>query len=216
MSKDHKPSDFGRSSGYKSDLEIAETGSKVKSINTSFGSKNHNAYIVRTDSSHEHFYYDPATQKSGWHGHNYETANNHPNQNQDNIEGKGESSMAKSNSFLEGIKVDQATIDRCNEVSRNVERSTNVQSTRNTTVDAGREHGDSGPGSLGRESAYKAADNTSSHEGVDSGHSSEGNGVSGHSASSEGTSGGHSAGGQGDGGQGSGEGHGSGEGQGGH
>lgn len=53
MSKDHIPSDFGRPSGYKSDLEIAETGSKVKSINTSFGSKNHNAYIMRTDKTHE-------------------------------------------------------------------------------------------------------------------------------------------------------------------
>lgn len=35
MSKDHKPSDFARPSGYKSDLEVGETGPDVKSINTS-------------------------------------------------------------------------------------------------------------------------------------------------------------------------------------
>lgn len=63
MSKDHIPSDFGRPSGYKSDLEVAETGQMVKSINTSFGSKNHNAYIMRKDSTHEHFYYNPKIRK---------------------------------------------------------------------------------------------------------------------------------------------------------
>lgn len=209
MSKDHIPSDFGRPSGYKSDLEIAETGSKVKSINTSFGSRNHNAYIMRRDSTHEHFYYNPATQKSGWHGHNYETHNNHPQLNNENVDKKGEAKMEKSNSFLESIKVDQATIDRCNDVSKNAAKNANVQNTKSTSVDAGRERGDSGPGNLGRESGYKTGDSTSSHEGSNNGHSSEGTGTSGHSNSGEGTSGGHSSGGQGDGGQGSG-------GQGGH
>lgn len=84
MSKDHVPSDFARESGYKSDLEIAETGPMVKSINTSFGSMNHNAYIMRSDGTHEHFYYSPKDGKSGWHGSSWETHNNHP-QNQSTV-----------------------------------------------------------------------------------------------------------------------------------
>ena len=215
MSKDHIPSDFGRPSGYKSDLEIAETSSKVKSINTSFGSKNHNAYIMRTDKTHEHFYYNPQTQKSGWHGHNYETRNNHPQLK------KGETNMEKSNSFIEGLKVDQATINRCNEVSRNATQKTNVQNTRSQSIDGGRERGDSGPGSLGRESGYKSGESNSGHEGNSVAHSSSSNGASGHSTSGEGSSGGHGnggegSGGQGSGGQGSGGGHGSGSSGGGH
>lgn len=71
MSKDHSPGGFDRSNGYKSDIEVAETGPMVKSVNTSFGSKNHNVYVMRTDKTHEHFYYNPQTLKSGWHGNNW-------------------------------------------------------------------------------------------------------------------------------------------------
>jgi len=210
MSKDHIPSDFGRPSGYRSDLEIAETGSKVKSINTSFGSRNHNAYIMRTDKTHEHFYYNPQTQKSGWHGHNYETRNNHPQLNSENAGKKGETNMEKSNSFIQSLKVDQATLERCNEVSKNAAKNANVQSPKSQSVDGGRERGDSGPGSLGRESGYKSGESTSGHEGDSNGHSSNSDGSSGHSSGGEGSSGGHGNSGEGSGGQGAGGGHSSG------
>ncbi len=213
MSKDHIPSDFGRSSGYKSDLEIAETSPEAKSINTSFGSKNHNAYVMRTDSTHEHFYYNPQTQKSGWHGHNYETHNNHPHLNSENAGLKGETTMEKSNSFIESIKADQATIERCNEVSKNAAQKANMQSTRTQNTDGGRERGDSGPGNLGRESGYKSGENVSAHEGNNNGHSSNNSDSSGHSSSAEGSSGGHGGSSSG---QGSNGGHGSGGQGGGH
>lgn len=211
MSKDHIPSDFGRPGGYKSDLEIAETGSKVKSINTSFGSKNHNAYVMRTDKTHEHFYYDPQTQKSGWHGNNYETHNNHPQLNIEHVNKKGDAIMKKSNSFIESLKADQATIDRCNEVSKNATQKINIPTLRSQSVNGGREYGDSGPGSLGREFGYKSGESNSGHEGNGAAHSSSSNGTSGHSSSGEGSSGGH-----GNGGEGSGGGHGSGGHGGGH
>lgn len=201
LSKDHIPSDFGRPSGYKSDLEVAETGQMVKSINTSFGSKNHNAYIMRKDSTHEHFYYNPKEQKSGWHGHLYETRNNKIPQN---VKQNGDNNMQKSNSFLESLKVDQATIDRCNEASKNVAKNNNNHSSKNISNEGGRERGDTGPASHGRESgAYKHGDSNSSHNGSDSSHSSASNTSSGHNSS-----GGHGISGQGSGGQGSG-GHGS-------
>lgn len=201
MSKDHIPSDFGRTSGYKSDLEVAETGQMVKSINTSFGSKNHNAYVMRKDGAHEHFYYNPKNQKSGWHGHLYETRNNKIPQN---VKQNGDNNMQKSNSFLESLKVDQATIDRCNEASKNAEKNNNNHASKNTSNEGGLERGDTGPASHGREGgAYKHGDSSSSHNSSDSGHSSTSNASAGHNSS-----GGHGNSGQGSGGQGSG-GHGS-------
>lgn len=182
MSKDHIPSDFGRSSGYKSDLEVAETGDMVKAINTSFGSKNHNAYIMRKDSTHEHFYYNPQNQKSGWHGHLYETRNNRI---PENIKQNGDNNMQK-NSFLEGLKVDQATIDRCNEASKNATKNNNNHASKNTSNEGGRERGDTGPASQGREGgAYKSGDNISSHNSSSS-HSAASNASSGHTSSSGG------------------------------
>lgn len=126
MSKDHVPSDFARSSGYKSDLESTETGPMVKSVNTSFGSKNHSAYIMRSDGTHEHFYYDPQSQKSGWHGHKYPTNNNHPN-SQPKFNSNGGKQLDR-NSFIESIKVDKATKERCNETSKNTAKNMNTKS----------------------------------------------------------------------------------------
>lgn len=163
----------------------------------------------------------PKTQKSGWHRHNYETRNNHPKLNVEHANKKGETTMEKSNSFVESLKVDQATIDRCNEVSKNAAQKANTPTSRSQSVDGGRERGDSGPGSLGRESGYKSGESNSGHEGNSSAHSSSSNGTSGHSSSGEGSScghgnGGEGSGGQGSGGQGSGGGHGSGGSGGGH
>ena len=75
MGKDHKPGTFERED-YESDLEVSEkAGTRV---NTSFGSNNHNVYVHNNEGTHEHFFYDPNTQKSGWHGANYPTKSNHP------------------------------------------------------------------------------------------------------------------------------------------
>lgn len=200
MSKDHIPSDFARQSGYKSDLENAETGKGVKSINTSFGSKNHNAYIMRTDGTHEHFYYSPKTQKSGWHGANYETKNNHPNRQ---LQKEGDGKNMKTNDFLESIKADKATLDRLNDVSRNAAKITQTQN--NSIDNGGRERADSGPMSHGRESGFKGEPAQASQGTENGGRTSS----SGHSSEGAGSGGGHSSGGQGSGGQGSG-------GQGGH
>ena len=207
MSKDHSPSGFDRPSGYKSDLEVAETGPMVKSVNTSFGSKNHNAYIMRTDKTHEHFFYDPQTQKSGWHGSNYKTHNNHPQLpvNTD-VQSRGGKNMERSNSFVESLKVDKATIDRCNNVSKDAAKKANMQSVKTTADDGGRDRGDSGPGSLGREPGNKCGGGTSGHNSVNSGHGANGEGTSGQCVGGCGTQGskGHGSSGHGSGGQGGG------------
>ncbi len=204
MSKDHTPGGFSRKSGYKSDLEIAETGKNVKSVNTSFGSRNHNAYIHLTNKTHEHFYYDPAKCKSGWHGAQYETRNNHPNRNNTD---NGEKKMERSNEFLESLKVDKATINRCNEEGRKAARNmNNNQSAKNSHKEGGMERGDTGPASHGREGgAYKSGE-AQSHNGAKSGQSAS-NGGHGTANGGQGSSGGgHGSSGGGHGGSGGGHG----------
>lgn len=148
MSKDHSPGGFDRPSGYKSDLEKSETDPMVKSVNTSFGSANHNVYVMRRDHCHEHFFYDPATQRQGWHGHAFETKNNHPPALARENGGK---TMEERNAFLESLRVDKATIQRTNEVGRshgNATRSARPD-------DGGRERGDDTR--FGREPGLKGA-----------------------------------------------------------
>lgn len=212
MSKDHSPGDFGRPSGYKSDLEVAETQSSTKSVNTSFGSKNHNAYIMRADGTHEHFFYSPKDGRSGWHGANYETRSNHPRlKTNEQPDKKGAKTMDK-NSFVESLKVDKATVDRCNTVSQNHAKTVNTQSAKKSSIDdGGRDRGDSGPASLGREAGNKvgAPNSRSSSDG--------GHGTSSSNTTSHNSSAGQGSGGQGAGGHGSAGGHsGAGGGQGGH
>ena len=180
MGKDHKPTDVSKINGYITEIDYAESESMVKRVNTSFGSQNHNVYIHRDDGTHEHFYYAPERCRSGWHGNNWETRSNHPNihaktssQFSDgaqplNPKDQGKGNDMEKNSFIESIKVDKATIDRCNEVSLSASKNANAQSenqvntisdTHNSRVGAldygGREVGDMGPASLGRESGYK-------------------------------------------------------------
>ena len=102
MPKDHIPSDFNRKSGYKSDLEIGETQKMAKSINTSFGGREHNAYVMRKDGTHEHFYYNPSQQRSGWHGGNYPTRHNHPKS------GAEDTGRGQKNHFVEGLRAQKA------------------------------------------------------------------------------------------------------------
>ena len=228
MAKDHSPGGFNRSVDYRSDLEIAETQPNIKSINTSFGSKNHNAYVMLKEGNHEHFFYAPATQKSGWHGANYPTKNNHPKNLavQNSSAKKGEQS-SMSNAFLDSLKADQATIDKCNEVSKNWAKNHENQQTKSAQPKdtGGRERGE---GRFGRESGYKTGEvnasptksgqNSNSQGDSTGGQSPSGHSSAGHSPSSgghTGSSGGHSGSGSGHGGSGDGHG-GSGGGHGGH
>lgn len=211
MGKDHSPGDFGRSSGYKSDLEVAETQASTKSVKTSFGSKQHNAYVIRADGTHEHFYYSPKDGRSGWHGSNFPTHQNHPKMNTtEPTDKKGEKTMERSNSFLESLKVDKATVERCNAVSKNNAAKSTAQTVKKSGIDnGGRERGDSGPGSLGREAGNKAG-NALAHNASKGG---QGTGVQ--SAAGHNSAGGHSGSGGGHGGSGGGHGGSSG-GHGGH
>ena len=197
MSKDHAPGDFARKNGYRSDLEIAESGPMVKSVNTSFGSKNHNAYVHRTDGTHEHFFYSPKDARSGWHGHNWETRNNHPQspvKESTNTSTTGGKTMER-NSFIESLRTDKATIDRCNRVSKTVAEKSQMATGKRVGDDGGRERGDTGPASLGREAGNKCGPSnarSASGEGH-GGQSAQGHGTSGHG----GANGGQGAGGQG-------------------
>lgn len=212
MSKDHSPGDFGRPSGYKSDLEVAETQASTKSVNTSFGSKNHNAYIMRADGTHEHFFYSPKDGRSGWHGSNYPTRNNHPKMKTTEHTDKNGGKAMDRNSFVESLKVDKATVDRCNAVSQNAAKTANTQTAKKSSIDdGGRERGDSGPASLGREAGNKVG-TSSTHSSSESGHGTSGPSSSGHSAAAS-----HGIGGQGAGSHGGAGGHsGTGGGHGGH
>ena len=71
---------------------------------------------------------------------------------------KGGKTAVERYSFLESIKADKATIDRCNEVSKNAAKNMNTHSGKKGGLDnGGRERGDTGPMSHGRESGNKAA-----------------------------------------------------------
>lgn len=60
------------------------------------------------------------------------------------------------NSFIENTKIDKATIDHCNEVSRNAAKKADTQTgIKSGLDDGGRERGDTGSGSLGRKSGNK-------------------------------------------------------------
>jgi len=199
MAKDHTPGDFNRPSGYKSDLEIGETQSNIKKVNTSFGSKNHNSYVMLKNNTHEHYYYDPKNQRSGWHGANYPTRHNHPKlHNQKNTHGEKQT-MEKSNAFLESIKVDRATVARCNEVGKNAGKNLNTAKARSASSEGGRERGDTGPASHGREGGSYKGGNSDGHSNGNNGHgngnTSGAHGTNGHGGGHGNTSGGHGHGG---------------------
>ena len=120
---------------------------------------------------------------------------------------KGEKPAMDKNEFLERIKVDKATIEKTNQVSKNAAKNMNNQFGKKSGQDnGGRERGDTGPMSHGREGGYKGGTVPSSHSSSSNGQSSS----YGHGTGSSGT-GGHGSGGQGGSG-----GHGSSGGHGGH
>lgn len=105
------------------------------------------------------------------------------------------------NSFIENIKVDKATIDRYNEVSRNAAKKANTQTGRKSGLDdGGCERGDTGSGSLGHESGNKGI--SSAQSANNEGQSTSGQGASGQGLGDQGTGGGQGGGGQGAGGHG--------------
>ncbi len=66
--------------------------------------------------------------------------------------------MSRS-SFLDSIRVDQSTIDRCNEASKKASQNTENSSGKKSGIDdGGYERGDVGPASQGREPGNKWGD----------------------------------------------------------
>lgn len=114
--------------------------------------------------------------------------------------------MSRS-SFLDSIRVDQATIDRCNEASKQASQNAENSSGKKSGVDdGGYERGDTGPASQGREPGFKWGEapdlqsnstetqNMSSQSSDASAASSMGDGAEGSSVGS--TEGGTSVGGE--------------------
>lgn len=63
--------------------------------------------------------------------------------------------MAPNNSFLESLKVDAETKTKIAEVSKNYHNSPKSNVSKKSADNGGRERGDEGPGTLGRESGFK-------------------------------------------------------------
>lgn len=66
---------------------------------------------------------------------------------------------SKNNSFLDSLKVDAETQAKLAEVSKNYNRSKKNPSSKKSADEGGREKGDEGPGSLGREPGFKKGGN---------------------------------------------------------
>ncbi len=213
-----KPIDGKYDLGHKPGHEFwreAEKAEKEGLTQEQFNNRMNNPDLYHIESPHEnrsHSHEMPKTQINN----NMQTHNN--------ADKGGKTAVAVERySFLESIKADKATIDRCNEVSKNAAKNMSNQSGKKGGLDnGGRERGDTGPMSHGRESGNKGGTAPSSHSSSGEGHSSNGQGGSpGHSSGSQASSSGHSSGSSGTGGHGSGGqgggGHGSsGGGQGGH
>lgn len=89
--------------------------------------------------------------------HNYKDGTTKSTSNKINQKEKDETGMDKREAFLESLKVDQATLDKLSNISKNYNNS----SKKNTTIDdGGREIGDEGPGGLGREPGLKRGNTT--------------------------------------------------------
>lgn len=203
-----KPIDGKYDLGHKPGHEFwreAEKAEKEGLTQEQFNNRMNNPDLYHIESPHEnrsHSHEMPKTQINN----NMQTHNNAD---------KGGKTAVERYSFLESIKADKATIDRCNEVSKNAAKNMNNQSGKKGGLDnGGRERGDTGPMSHGRESGNKGGTAPSSHSSSGEGHSSNGQGGSpGHSSGSQASSSGHSSGSSGTGGHGSG---GQGGGHGGH
>lgn len=148
------------------------------------------------------------------------TQTNNNTQTHNNADKGGKPAMDR-NAFLESIKADKATIEKTNQVSKNAAKNMSNQSGKKGGQDnGGRERGDTGPLSQGRESGNKGGPAPTSQSSSGKSQSSNGqNSSSGHSSGGQAASSGHSSGGghgtgssgtggHGSGGQGSSGGHG--------
>lgn len=202
----------------------AEKAEKEGLTQKEFNDRMNNPKILQIEDEHSnksHEFEMPKTQIKN----NTQTHNNAD---------KGGKPIMDRNAFLESIKVDKATIEKTNQVSKNVAKNTSNQSGKKGGQDnGGRERGDTGPLSQGRESGNKGGPAPTSQSSSGKGQSSNGqNGSSGHSSEGQAASSGHSSGGSnsggghgtsssgtgghGSGGQGGSGGHGSSGGHGGH
>ena len=223
-----KPIDGKYDLGHKPGHEFwreAEKAEKEGLTQEQFNNRMNNPDLYHIESPHEnrsHSHEMPKTQTN-----NTQTP-------QSSAKG-GKQAMGR-NEFLDSVKVDKATIDKTNQVSRNAAKTMNSQSGKKGGLDSGgRERGDSSnaPLSQGRESGNKAGPAPTSHSSPSQGRSSNGQGnsdghasggqaaSSGHGSGGVSSGGGHSSGGSGTGGHGSGGqggsgGHGSSGGSGGH
>ena len=187
----HKPIegqyDLGHKAGHEHWRE-AKQAEKEGLTQDEFNDRMNNPELYQIEDPHEnrsHTYEMPVDRK--------EDDSRPQMQTESNPEGR--KAMDERNGFVESIKLDKVTIDRCNEVSRNAAKNANTQSERSGVDDGGRERGDTGPGSLGRESGNKGGHSSASST------PGEGHGASGQGASGQG-SGGQGSGGQGAGGHG--------------
>lgn len=191
----HKPIDGKYDLGHKPGHEFwreAEKAEKEGLTQEQFNNRMNNPDLYHIESPHEnrsHSHEMPKTQ----------TNNN--TQTDNNADKGGKSTMGK-NEFLDSIKVDQATIDKTNQISKNAAKNMNNQSGKKGGQDnGGRERGDTGPLSQGRESGNKGGPAPTSQSSLGKGQSSNGqNGSSGHSSGGQAASSGHSSGGSNSGG----------------
>lgn len=198
----HKPIDGKYDMGHKPGHEFwreAEKAEKEGLTQEQFNNRMNNPDLYHIES--------PRENRS--HSHELPKAQAfNSNQSTDGYDKGGKPAMGK-NGFLDSIKVDKATIEKTNQVSKNAAKTFSSKSVGKSGLDdGGRERGDAGPLSQGREQGNKCG-SLASHCSSDSGHISGGqSSSSGHGSGGLGT-GGHSSGGQGcSGGHGSSGGHG--------
>lgn len=196
----HKPIDCKYDLGHKPGHEFwreAEKAEKEGLTQEQFNSRMNNPDLYHIESPHEN------------RSHSHEMPKSNDSQ-MINKPDKGGKTMDR-NEFINSIKVSKTTVDNCNQVSKNAAKTMNNQSGKKNGQDnGGRERGDNGPMSHGREGGNKGgpAPTQSSSNG---GHNSNGQAASsGHSSAGTTSGGGHSnGGGHGSAGQGNG-GHGGG------
>ena len=189
-----KPIDGKYDLGHKPGHEFwreAERAEKEGLTQEQFNNRMNNPDLYHIESPHEnrsHSHEMPKTQINNTQAHN----------NADN----GGKQAVDRYSFVESIKADKATIDRCNEVSKNAAKNMNNQSGKKGGLDnGGRERGDTGPLSQGRESGNKGGPAPTSQSSSGKGQSSNGqNSSSGHFSGGQAASSGHSSGGSNSGG----------------
>lgn len=205
----HKPIDEKYDLGHKPGHEFWREQAKAEKeglTQEQFNNRMNNPDLYHIESPHEnrsHSHEMPKTKTNN----NIQT---HSNAN------KGGKQTMTRNEFLDSIKADKATINKTNQVSQNAAKTMNSQSGKKGGLDGGRERGDTGPMSHGREGGNKGGPAPTSHSTSGEGHSSSGqvnssghssggqSASSGHGSAGSSSGGGHSSGGSGTGGHGSG------------